>query len=144
VPRDGTIVPSWPRARSCRVYAWGVPRSASHNTRARSAKIVRGLRAALETGAERSYEELARAAQCSPRTVRKYLKDAPSTLGLEVATRRGPDREVLVRAIVQGAEDKTVEELATAVAREVLQPLFPIAGTELGRASGTGGLQRRL
>jgi hypothetical protein len=79
-----------------------------------------------------TYRELADAAGCTVRSVRNYLRDAPSTLGLRVRVVRGPNREMRVTAASNDGA-ATIDEIGRAAARDLLRRLFPLSGTTLDR-----------
>ena len=100
--------------------------------RAVSATIATRLREALDQ--PRTYEELARLAGCTTRSVRNYIDQAEATLGVVVERGRGADGRVRARA--KGADaGATIEELGHVLAREMLRRIFPIAGTSLERVT---------
>ena len=100
--------------------------------RGASASIVRALREALESGVPMSRPELARRAKCSERSVQNYLRDAEQALGVRVRKERGDDRVVRFVASPEGAAE-TIDQLAHALAHDMLRRVFPIEGTKLGR-----------
>lgn len=102
----------------------------SASGRSKSIAIAERLRAALASGGAKTVGELASAAECEERTVRNYLRDAEATLGFAVEKTRGSDRTVRVRA-AQAAGVEVIEDLGRALARDMLEGLFPIAGTAL-------------
>lgn len=108
--------------------------------RAASARIVRALRDALGRGEPLGYEQLARAAGCTARTVRNYVEDAERTLGIGVQKERGANRTVRVRAR-PAADRVTIESVGLAVAREMLRGIFPVEGTRLEAPSAPMPLQ---
>jgi hypothetical protein len=101
-----------------------------------SASITRRLLEALDTGVPLTRNELAERAGCSARTVHNYVADAERALGLRVRRERGEDR--VVRFVADpGSAAATIEQLAHALAHEMLRRVFPVAGTRFGRRAPT-------
>jgi len=109
----------------------GMARGAAPARRAASAKVARSLRDALATGRALTYAELASAAGCSERTVRNCLDDAAEVLGFAVERVRGTDHSMRARRAGAPSGAPKIEQLARALAGELLRNVFPIAGTDL-------------
>lgn len=106
-------------------------RQISPTGRAASAGILRRLRAALESGRAYTYEELARHAKCSQRTVRNYLDVVDEVMALPVVRSLGPDRRVRVQVL--NDDEQSIDALSQRLSAGMLRNLFPIEGTSLDK-----------
>lgn len=104
---------------------------AAKRGRSGAAAIIRALKSALSAQQPLTYTELARAAGCCERTVRNYLSMSETALGFEVERSTGTNGVVVVRRTPEAAGPTSIQDLAHALAYDLLRRVFPVAGTDL-------------